>query len=298
MRQCQRVWAALACAIVVGGATVSSATALAAEKADVDIKNDIVYATVADEELKLDLATPKGLDRAVPAIVMIHGGGWMGGKRQDMTGVMKEAAARGFVSATVSYRFAPKHRFPAQVEDVKCAVRYLRANAEQLKIDPKRIGAMGISAGAHLSMMLGALDSSDGMEGEGGNPDQSSKVQAVVSYVGPVNLARPSYTDTQTQILENFLGGKPLEKQDDCRKASPLTYISKGDAPMLCFFGTKDPLIANDQAPIIADALSSAEIPARVEMIVGAGHGWAGPEMQRTLDASMSFFDQHLNEKQ
>jgi len=139
--------------------------------------------------LKLDLASPKGLDHAVPAIVVIHGGGWMAGKRQDMTSFAKEAAAHGYVAATISYRFAPKHRFPAQIEDSKCAVRYLRAHAKELNIDPKRIGAMGVSAGAHLAMMLGAMDSADAMEGDGGNPEQPSKVQAVVSFVGPVNLA-------------------------------------------------------------------------------------------------------------
>src|SRR3990172_7061145 len=127
----------------------------AAEKAEVDYKPDVTYATVAGEDLKLDLATPKGLDHAVPAIVVIHGGGWMAGKRQDMTPIAKDAAAHGYVAAAVSYRFPPKHRFPAQIEDVKSSVRYLRAHAKELNIDPQRIGAMGISAGAHLSMMLG-----------------------------------------------------------------------------------------------------------------------------------------------
>jgi acetyl esterase/lipase len=271
-----------------------AAIARAAEKAEVDYKPDIAYATVAGEELKFDLATPKGLDHAVPAVVVIHGGGWMGGKRQDMTTVAKEAAARGYVSATISYRFAPMHRFPAQIEDAKCAVRYLRAHAKELNIDPQHIGALGGSAGAHLAMMLGALDSSDGMEGDGGNPEQPSKVQAVVSFVGPANLVMTDYTDTQTQILEAFLGGKPKDKVAECRRASPVTYINKGDAPMLCFFGTNDPLISYDQAFQITTALATAEVPGRVELILGAGHGWVGAEQTRTMDAAMGFFDQHL----
>ena len=112
-------------------------TLWAAEGAAVDYKPDVTYATVAGEELKLDLASPKGLDHAVPAIVVIHGGGWMAGKRQDMTAIAKDAAAHGYVAATISYRFAPKHRFPAQIEDAKCAVRYLRAHAKELNIDPQ-----------------------------------------------------------------------------------------------------------------------------------------------------------------
>jgi acetyl esterase/lipase len=272
----------------------SSTVLWAAEAAGVDYKPDITYATVAGEELKLDVASPKGLDHPLPAIVVIHGGGWMAGKRQDMGAIAKDFAAHGYVAATVSYRFAPKYRFPAQIEDVKSAVRYLRAHAKELNIDPKRVGAMGVSAGAHLSMMLGAMDSSDGMEGDGGNPDQPSKVQAVVSFVGPVNLARADYTDAQTQILEAFLGGKPKDKQAECRSASPITYLNKGDAPMLCFFGTKDPLVSNDQAFQISDALTSAEVPGRVELIVGAGHGWLGPELARTFAATIAFFDEQL----
>ena len=269
-------------------------TLWAAEAAEVDYKPNVTYATVGGEELKLDLASPKGLDHAVPAIVVIHGGGWMAGNRQDMTAIAKQAASHGYVAGTISYRFAPKHRFPAQIEDAKCAVRYLRAHAKELNIDPQRIGAMGISAGAHLSMMLGAMDSADAMEGDGGNPEQPSKVQAVVSFVGPVNLAREDYTDTQTQILEAFLGGKPKEKQAECRRASPITYLNKGDAPMLCFFGTKDPLVSYDQAFQITTALTNAEVPGRVEMILGAGHGWAGEELTRTMSSTMAFFDEIL----
>lgn len=286
------VGSASALALVAGG--LFSTVARAAQAGEVDYKPDVAYATVAGEELKLDIASPKGLDHAVPAIVVIHGGGWMAGNRRDMTGIAKDAAGRGYVAATISYRFTPKHRFPAQIEDSKCAVRYLRAHAKELNIDPERIGAMGISAGAYLAMMLGALDSADGMEGDGPNPQQSSKVQAVVSFVGPVNLAREDYTETQTQILDAFLGGNPKEKQAECRRASPITYLNKGDAPTLCFFGTKDPLVSYDQAFQITTALTNAQVPGRVEMLLGAGHGWMGGEMTRTMNATMAFFDEHL----
>jgi acetyl esterase/lipase len=277
-------------------ALLAASTLRAADKFEVEYKPDVTYATVDGQDLQLDLATPKGLDHPVPAIVVIHGGGWMAGQRQSMTQFAKQVAAYGYVAPTISYRLAPKYRFPAQIEDVKCAVRYLRAHAKELNIDPDMIGAMGISAGAHLSMMLGVMDSGDGMEGNGGNADQPSKVQAVVSYVGPVNLVIDNYTDTQTQILTAFLGGPPKEKVDECRRASPLTYINKGDAPILCFFGTDDPLINNDQAFQIATALDDADVPGRVEILLGANHGWTGKELERTMDATMSFFDQHLKQ--
>jgi acetyl esterase/lipase len=284
---------AFSCAVVV----LLQGSLQAEEKVAIDYVPDVTYATVGDDKLQLDVASPQGLDHPVPAIVVIHGGGWMAGRRQDMTSTAKQLAEHGYVAATISYRFAPKHKFPAQIEDVKAAVRYLRANAKKLQIDPQRIGAVGVSAGAHLSMMLGLMDPADGMEGSGGNADQSSKVQAVVSFVGPVNLARNSYNPAQTQILTAWLGADPKEKQAECKQASPLTYINKGDAPLLCFFGSKDPLVSYDQAFVIGDALAKAGIPGRVELLLGAGHGWGGPELDRTMEATVDFFDQHLKKK-
>lgn len=275
-------------------ALLCCAAVRAEDKVEVDYKPDVTYAVLDGEPLQLDLATPKGLDHPVPAIVVIHGGGWMAGKRQDMSQIAKRIAAHGYVAATVSYRFAPKHRFPAQIEDVKAAVRYLRANAKDLHIDPQAIGATGISAGGHLSLMLGLLDSGDGMEGSGGNPEQSSKVQAVVNFVGPVNLARDSYTPVQTEILTAWVGGDPKEKQDELKKGSPITYVNKGDAPTLCFYGTKDALVSTDQAHEIAEALTKAGVEGRVELLLGAGHVWTGPELGRTLDETVAFFDKHL----
>src|SRR4051812_12103061 len=241
-----RKWAdARKCLALVAVALLIATCAQAAD--EVDYQTDIVYGHAGDQELKLDLASPKGLDHAVPAIVVIHGGGWRAGKRQDMTSLAKEAAAHGYVAATISYRFAPKFPFPAQVEDSKCAVRWLRSVAKERHINPEKIGAVGMSAGAHLSMMLGTMESGDGLEGDGGHADQPSKVQAVVSFVGPVNLVG-EYPDITRSILEVFVAGRLEKKQAELKQASPLTYVSAGDAPMLLFFGTRDPLVPYTQA--------------------------------------------------
>jgi acetyl esterase/lipase len=293
-RNCTRfrfcAWGAMAFAVSLA---MRSAVSMAADEAQIEYETDLVYGQGAGEDLKLDLATPKGLDKPVPAIVVIHGGGWQGGNRQSMAAITRQAAEHGFVAATISYRFAPKHIFPAQVEDSKCAVRWLRSVARERHIDPDKIGAVGISAGAHLSMMLGTMDPSDGLEGTGGNADQSSKVQAVVSIVGPVNLVG-EYPLPSAKILEVFVGGPPAEKQSLLKQASPISYVTSGDAPMLLFFGTRDPLVPYDQAMQMTKALTNSGIPARIELLVGAGHGWAGQDMQRTLDETWQYFDRYL----
>src|SRR5712691_3000594 len=112
-----------------------------------------------------------------PALVCIHGGGWRIGNRQQLDQSIETFAGRGYVAVTVSYRLAPQAKFPAQIEDCKATVRWLRANAKDLKINPERIGALGFSAGAHLACLLGTTDERDGLEGDGGNPKQSSRVQ-------------------------------------------------------------------------------------------------------------------------
>lgn len=257
-----------------------------------ELQKDIVYGTGGGEPLKLDLATPRGLTSPVPAIVWIHGGAWQGGSKHEFEGYAVEAAKRGYVSVTISYRLAPRHLFPAQVEDCKCAVRWLRANAEKLHVDPQRIGVGGSSAGGHLALMLGAMDSSDGFEGEGGAADASSRVQAVISYAGPTNL-RSEYPDASKGVLVTLLGGPISDKQDAARQASPVNYVSPGDPPMLLVHGTKDPLVPYDQAIQMAEALTKAGVPGRLELLIGQGHGWP-EESERVTRITFAFFEQQL----
>ena len=264
---------------------------------EIVFEKDLVYGKGAGEDLKLNLGHPKEQTGALPCILIIHGGGWAAGKKEDHNTQVRELAQRGYVAATVGYRFAPKHTFPAQIEDVKCAVRFLRANAEKYGIDKDRIGAVGFSAGAHLSMLLGTMDKDDGLEGEGGNPEQSSKVNAVVAWFGPTDLTSSDWPEQTGKILMNFLGGSKNEKLDLYKKASPLTYVNKGDAPMLLIQGTKDVLVPWTQATYMAEALSKAGVYGRVDLIVGANHGWGGAELQRTADETWAFFDQLLKAK-
>jgi len=261
---------------------------------DVAFERDLVYGKGGGEELKLNLSRPKSAEGALPCVLVIHGGGWAGGHRAGHDEITWKLAKRGYVSATVGYRLAPRHRYPAAVEDVKCAVRYLRANAEKHGIDRDRLAAIGFSAGGHLSMMLGVMGKDDGLEGDGGSADQSSQVQCVVSFFGPANFLAKDLPETSQKILATFMGGTAEEKADDYKKASPVTYVSKGDAPMLLFQGTKDPLVPHSQALAMLDAMTAAGVPGRVELLPGAQHGWGGPEAARTEEATYAFLDLHL----
>ncbi len=188
-------------------------TVLAEEKAEIEYHEDVIYGAGDGEPLYLDWARPKKIDDKLTAIVYIHGGGWAAGNKSTHRDEVKAAAERGYFSASVGYRFAPEHRFPAAVEDCKCAIRWMRANADELGVDRQRIGGIGFSAGAHLVLMLSTMDPEDGLEGKGGWPDWSSKLQAGVSFYGPTNLLS-QYPDRSRVIVENFMGGPLKEKQD------------------------------------------------------------------------------------
>ncbi len=281
-------------------------TAVAADAANIEFQKDVQYGTGGGEPLLLDIARPLGLEKPAPGLLLIHGGGWMAGNKRIYSTLLQQCAERGYVAVAVGYRFVPKHRFPAQIEDVKCATRWMRAHADELGLDGDHLGAMGHSAGAHLSMILGTMDSADGLEGDGGWADQSSKVQAVVSYFGPVDLAIPEDKIEQLagrevfnvgavrRILDAAVGKPSQERLEELRQCSPLTYVNEGDAPMLLFQGTKDVLVPYDQAFWMAGALTKANVPGRVELIFGAGHGFSKTENVRTLHMAFEFFDERL----
>lgn len=265
----------------------------------VDFTRDVVYGKGGGEDLTLSISRPRNADRStrLPCIMVIHGGGWAGGNKAAHEDITWQLAQRGYVAATIGYRLAPRHLFPAAVEDVKCAARYLRAHADKYGIDPERLGAIGFSAGGHLSMMLGVTTKEDGLEGEGGWADQSSRVQAVVSFFGPTQLDAEDIPERVKGILKNFIGGTAEEKADAYRKGSPITYLSPDRviAPMLLLHGTADPLVPPTQSYKMADAMGKAGVGGRVEILPGLGHGWAGKELKRTADVSFAFFDEHLH---
>lgn len=265
---------------------------------NVRVEKDVVYGKGGDTELKLDLAAPADGPGPFPALVCIHGGGWRGGSRQDLAETIKVLAGRGYVAATVSYRLVPAATFPAQIEDCKAAIRWLRANAEKYRINPDRIGVMGFSAGGHLCCLLGTTSPKDGLEGAGGNPDRSSRVQAVVSYFGPTDFTTRTWSkDVEENLLVPFVGAGFDAKPELYRRLSPIVYVTKDAPPFLFFHGSEDPLVRPRQSQALADKLKEAGVPAKVVILEGEGHGWRGEKLVQTLEQTLAFFEEQLKKK-
>jgi acetyl esterase/lipase len=268
---------------------------------------DLTYGMGGDVELKLDLAMPRAARGPFPAVVCIHGGGWRAGKRQDLSArsqtlgdrsFIEFLAARGFVAVTVSYRLSPQHKFPAQIEDCKAAVRWLRANATKYQIDSGYIGAVGFSAGGHLVCLLGTSDKKDGFEGKGGNPEQSSRVQAVASFFGPTNFITKDWSEeVERTFLLPLLGATYKDKPGLYKWVSPISYVSKDDPPFLFFHGTEDALVGLRHPRELAAKLKEVGVSARVVELKGEGHGWGGKKLVESLDQTVAFFQDTLKKE-
>jgi acetyl esterase/lipase len=282
--------------LVMGSMALLPGTAPAQEtKREVRVERGLVFGKGGATDLKLDLARPRDGDGPFPVVVCIHGGGWVGGDRGQMSQTIEVLARQGYMAVSPDYRLAPRDHFPAPIEDCKAAVRWLRANAKKYKINPERIGVVGFSAGGHLACLLGVTDKTDGLEGKGGNAEQSSRVQAVVSFFGPTDLASGEWGRVaEVQNLIPLLGATRAQKPDVYRKASPITYANKKAAPFLFFHGTEDKVVHPDQSRRLARKLRDAGVSAKVVEVEGEGHGWKGDKLIRNLDETLIFLDEHL----
>jgi acetyl esterase/lipase len=262
---------------------------------EVIFEKDIEYANPDGQHLQLNLARPAQIEGRAPAILCIHGGGFRAGKREGWDERCRKLAERGYVAATVTYRLAPKYQFPAAIYDVKAAVRWLRANADKYRIDPERIGVVGDSAGGHLVQFLGVTGGVAQFEGEGGNPEFSSRVNCVVNYYGPSDLTR-SYGKSvdAAEVLPLWLGGDATQERRRHILASPLYWVTPEAAPTLLLHGTEDKYVAFEQAEWIHDRLKAAEVEVEILKLDGAGHGFRGADAERAEGAMFEFFDRQL----
>ncbi len=266
--------------------------------ASLEAHPDLTYARYGERELELDLYRPKGHEGLLPAIVCIHGGGWFQGDRKSMTNLAQALAARGFVAVTVSYRLSGEAKFPAAIHDCKAAVRWLRANAEKYGVDREKIGVTGLSAGGHLAALMATSGGVAELEGEGGNAERSSAVQACVAMGAQSDLEtdriREISAAPENPHYRPFLGGALEAIPATYALASPRHHLDKSDPPIIFMAGElDDPSTHADETRMDLEALG---IPTEYIEVPGAPHGFLGQQaaFDFCLDASEAYFSKHL----
>jgi acetyl esterase/lipase len=269
------------------------------------IERDIVYAQVGERKLLLDLYVPPKGSGPLPVVVWIHGGGWRSGSKGS-GGPALPMVARGYALVDVGYRLSGEAIFPAQVQDCKAAVRWVRANAATYGLDPDHIGAWGSSAGGHLVAFLGTAGDAREFDTEA-NRDYSSRVQAVCDWFGPTDFLQMDKHSLEGSRLihdaadspESLLVGGPIQQEPYrslAKKADPITYVTKDDPPFLIMHGDKDMLVPLHQSELLHDALGKAGVDAALHVVKGAGHGLQDGEERpgQLFETVAAFFDKHL----
>jgi acetyl esterase/lipase len=262
---------------------------------NVVLEADIEYGLAGDRSLKLDLLRPRDQgEKVLPVVVAIHGGGWEGGSKETYRGLPASLAASGnYVGISVGYRLSGEAIWPAQIHDCKAAIRWVRANAARYRIDEKRIGVTGNSAGGHLVALLGTSGDVQELEGECGNPGVSSRVACVVDFCGPsdfLHFLEQRGSGGRSSVIKLF-GAPPAERPDAARAASPVSWVSADDPPFLIFHGTDDGTVPFAQSESLAAALRSAGASVTFVRVEGGGHGLGGREIS---SRRQNFFDRHL----
>jgi acetyl esterase/lipase len=232
--------------------------------------DDVEYGKGGGKPLLLDLFQPSENRQPVPGVIFVHGGSWSRGTRKVYHYYCEHFAKEGYVAATIEYRLSGAAPFPAAIQDVKCAIRWMRAHSTKLGIDPNKIGLVGGSAGGHLVLLAAYANNDDPeLEGIGGYGGTSSRVQAVVDLYGPVQLK-----GRRTPSVVKFLGGKTSDEAPELyAKASPMTYLTKDAPPTLILHGTVDELVSITQSDQLAARLSKLGVPYLYDRQEGWHHG-------------------------
>jgi acetyl esterase/lipase len=260
------------------------------------VPRDLAYVANGHERQKLDLYLPRDGPN-LPLIINIHGGAFQAGSKEQ--GVPIQFLRQGCAVASINYRLSQHAKFPAQIEDCKAAVRWLRAHAAEYRLDATRFAAMGSSAGGHLAAMLGTTGDTTEYE-VGANLDQSSRVQAVVDNFGPTDflqmdahrLPNGMVHDTPNSPESLLIGGAIQANKAKTAKANPITYITSGDPPFLIMHGDQDPLVPYHQSELLEAALKKAGVPVTFYTVKGAGHG--GFKDPQVPELTRAFLSEHL----
>lgn len=265
---------------------------------------DQPYVEGGHERQKLDLFVPRDADHA-PVVMFIHGGAWRKGDKRNPR-ALAELLEAGFAVVSINYRLSQHARFPAQIEDCKAAVRWLRAHAGEYRLDVSRIGVWGTSAGGHLVALLGTTGENREFD-VGQNLDLSSRVQAVCDWFGPTDFlqmdaqapsgVRAMKHDPVTSPESQLIGGPIQQHPDLVRRANPISYVTEHAPPFLIVHGEDDALVPVGQSQLLADALQKAGVEVKLEIIAGDGHGLR-KNARRLIPETVQFFVQQLQSAQ
>jgi acetyl esterase/lipase len=255
---------------------------------------DLEYVPRGHERQKLDLYLPEQPARALPLVVWIHPGGGQGGSKENIRALY--LTTQGYAVASINHRLIQHAIFPAQIHDCKAAIRWLRAHAKEYRLDPDRIGVWGSSSGGTLAALLGTSGGVKGLEGkEGGNLDQSSRVQAVCDWFGASDVAALAATSAEfNSAMAKALGGPIAQHKEKVLQASPVTHVSKDNPPFLIMHGDKDMLVPVSQSQLLADALKRAGVDVTLKIVPGARHGGPAFQTAEVRKLIQEFFDKHL----
>lgn len=259
-----------------------------------ELRTDVVYDEAGGEPLRFDHYRPLGSDQRAPAVVFVHGGGWIRGDPSQAAGNALHLARRGIATIAISYRLAPTHRFPAPLDDVRRGLRWVRARADELGIDPDRIALLGLSAGAHLAVLAHL-----GRDVAALAPDLPPElrcvpetVRAVVAHYGPYDLGR-----RRSEMTDALLGPR-ADDPEWTRLASPIAHTAGAEAPMLLIHGTGDRVVSWHESERLDAALQAAGKASELLLLDGAPHAfqidWRGEPNQRANAAMDAFLDRHL----
>lgn len=260
------------------------------------VLRDLAYVEKGHERNRLDLYLPEKAEGRLPLVVWIHGGAWQAGSKDGCPALW--LLGKGYAVASINYRLSQHAIFPAQIEDCKAAIRYLRAIAADHNIDPQRIGVWGASAGGHLVALLGTTAGVKDLEGNGGHLNQSSCVQCVVDWFGPADMTTMGkQADKPESPVARLIGGPTPDNLEKARKASPITYVGKDAAPLLIMHGDKDNLVPLAQSEALAEALKKAGADVTLQVIKDNGHGGPGFNNAESRKLIEDFFAKHLGKK-
>jgi acetyl esterase/lipase len=244
--------------------------------AHADTQTDIEYARVGDLVLKLDLHRPQAENP--PLIVYVHGGAWRAGSKSDVP--IAPLLEKGFAIASVDYRLSTQAVFPAQIHDIKAAIRFLRARAAEFRLNTEKIAIVGSSAGGHLAALVGVTNGHKILEGRiGDHLDQSSRVDAIVSLYGASNLQSilPQSTEfgltVRIPALKLLLGDVPEKKPELAKLASPVAHLDKSDPPLLLIHGDADPQMPHEQSQELTTAYEALKLQVKSVTLPGSKHG-------------------------